>query len=213
MHTVPMRFSCLRKSWPAWPAGHSWVTSWSWREAAVIYHSGGKPPQTRAYLCAVISCASPSWDPAYAGISLPALFCCKQVLCHSRNHLWDHLWNIYFPCMQEKRKQKACIILMESLIAKYWIIYSLIVQLTLMRPPRLQNAIHTFHKIGGFYFRLCLDASMSPQNTGDITLQEKNEGIHRHLKYPLTCPGALLWNRKGFSEHLLAAPRYTLEPF
>lgn len=159
--TVPTPFSCLRNPCPAWPAGHSWVTSWSWREAAVIFHSGRKPPQTRAYLCAVTPHASPSRDPAHTVISLPALFCCKQAACHPRHHLWDHLWNIYFPCMQEKRKQNACIILMESLIAKYWIIYSLIVQLILMRLPRLQNAINTFHKIGDFYFRLCLDASVS----------------------------------------------------
>lgn len=47
----------------------------------------------------------------------------SQKLC-----LWDHLWTIYAPHIQEKKKQKACRVAMESLIAKYWIICRPVVQ-------------------------------------------------------------------------------------
>lgn len=124
-----------------------WPLTGDFLELGEFATAVGKKPQTGAYLCAAAPSLSPLWDPAHTESSPCSVLLQASPMSSQKPCPWDHLWNIYSPRMQEKKKQKACIILMESLIAKYWIIYSLIVQVILVRSLRLEDAINTFRKI------------------------------------------------------------------
>lgn len=82
--------------------------SWSWREAAVICHSGGKKTPNQSIPLCCRSLSLPVMGSSTQS-HLPALFCCKQVSCHPRNCVCEVIYEIFIPlaCKRKRSKKPA----------------------------------------------------------------------------------------------------------